>query len=97
MNEQQLYGVILAPHLSEKSTLLADKYGQYVFRVTDQADKISIKKAVEKMFNVTVKSVQVLNARGKMKYGKTPGKRRNWKKAYVRLESGQDIDYLGNS
>lgn len=95
MNEAQLYQVILAPHVSEKASIVADKHRQYVFKVRDDANKPAIKQAVEKMFNVKVQSVQVNNVRGKMKYGKHPGKRKNWKKAYVRLQAGQEIDFLG--
>ncbi len=95
MKEDQLYKIVLASHISEKATRMADKNGQYVFRVLDSATKPMVKKAVEKMFSVNVKSVQVLNVRGKMKYGKHAGKRRNWKKAMVRLQSGQEIDFLG--
>ena len=95
MNEAQLYQVILAPHVSEKASILADKHRQYVFKVRDDASKPAIKQAVEKMFSVKVQSVQVNNVRGKMKYGKHPGKRKNWKKAYVRLQAGQEIDFLG--
>jgi len=95
MNEAQLYQVILAPHVSEKASIVADKHQQYVFKVRDDANKPAIKQAVEKMFNVKVQSVQVNNVRGKMKYGKHPGKRKNWKKAYVRLQAGQEIDFLG--
>ncbi|MDH5649829.1 MAG: 50S ribosomal protein L23 [Gammaproteobacteria bacterium] len=95
MKDEQLYQVILAPHISEKSTQAADKHAQYVFRVADTATKPMIKKAVEKMFEVKVDSIQVQNVRGKMKYGKHPGKRRNWKKAFVKLQSGQEIDFIG--
>jgi large subunit ribosomal protein L23 len=95
MNEAQLYQVILAPHVSEKASIVADKHRQYVFKVRDDASKPAIKQAVEKMFSVKVQSVQVNNVRGKMKYGKHPGKRKNWKKAYVRLQAGQEIDFLG--
>lgn len=95
MNEEKLFQVILAPHISEKSATAADKYKQYAFRVADDASKPVIKAAVEKMFNVKVESVQVNNVRGKMKYGRHPGKRKNWKKAFVRLQPGQEIDFLG--
>ena len=95
MNEAQLYQVVLAPHVSEKASIVADKHRQYVFKVRDDASKPAIKQAVEKMFSVKVQSVQVNNVRGKMKYGKHPGKRKNWKKAYVRLQAGQEIDFLG--
>jgi large subunit ribosomal protein L23 len=95
MRDDRLYQILLAPHISEKTTDIAEKHGQYVFRVQETATKPMIKQAVEKIFSVNVKAVTVLNVRGKMKYGKHPGKRPNWKKACVRLESGQEIDFLG--
>lgn len=95
MKEEQLYQVILAPVISEKSTRVADAHQQYVFRVAESATKPQIRQAVEKLFDVKVESVQVSNVRGKMKYGRFPGKRANWKKAYVRLVAGQDIDFVG--
>ncbi|MDH5633177.1 MAG: 50S ribosomal protein L23 [Gammaproteobacteria bacterium] len=95
MKEEQVYQVILAPVISEKSAQAADKHDQYCFRVQETATKPQIKQAVEKLFDVKVKSVQVSNVRGKMKYGRHPGKRPNWKKAFVRLQSGQEIDFMG--
>ena len=96
MNEARLFQVIRAPRISEKSTMLADKHGQFVFTVDKTATKPEIKQAVEKMFNVEVASVQVTNVRGKVKrFGQMPGQRNNWKKAYVRLKPGQDIDFAG--
>jgi len=97
MSGLQLYNVILAPHVSEKSTRVADAHRQYVFRVADFATKPMVKKAVEQMFDVKVDTVQLAVVRGKMKYGRTPGKRRNWKKAFVRLQEGHDIDFLGGA
>ena len=92
----ELYQVILAPHVSEKSTRVAEKNSQIVFRVRRDASKPVIKQAVEKMFNVQVESVTVTNVKGKeKKFGKTPGHRQNWKKAYVRLKPGQDINFAG--
>jgi large subunit ribosomal protein L23 len=91
-----LYQVILAPHVSEKSTRVAEKSSQIVFRVRRDASKPVIKQAVEKMFNVQVESVTVTNVKGKeKKFGKTPGRRQDWKKAYVRLKPGQDINFAG--
>jgi large subunit ribosomal protein L23 len=91
-----LYQVILAPHVSEKSTRVAEKSGQIVFRVRRDASKPVIKQAVEKMFNVQVEAVTVTNVKGKeKKFGKTPGRRQDWKKAYVRLKPGQDINFAG--
>ena len=91
-----LYQVILAPHVSEKSTRVAEKNSQIVFRVRRDASKPVIKQAVEKMFNVQVETVTVTNVKGKeKKFGKTPGRRSDWKKAYVRLKPGQDINFAG--
>lgn len=96
MKEEQLYQVLLAPHVSEKGTLLADSHRHFVFRVQPQATKPEIKRAVETAFKVEVESVQLLNVRGKIKRsGRTPGKRKNWKKAYVQLKPGHDIDFMG--
>ena len=98
MNEEMLYQVILAPHVSEKSTMVADANRQFVFEVRRDATKPVIKQAVEKMFNVQVDEVTVVNVRGKVKRaGRTPGRRQDWKKAYVRLKPGQDIDFVGGS
>ena len=92
----ELYQVILAPHVSEKSTRVAEKNSQIVFRVRRDASKPVIKQAVEKMFNVQVESVTVTNVKGKeKKFGKTPGRRQDWKKAYVRLKPGNDINFAG--
>lgn len=96
MSEEQLFHVILAPHISEKSTRLADKNRQMVFEVRRDATKPVIKQAVEKMFNVQVESVTVTNVKGKSKQtGRMAGRRQDWKKAYVRLKPGQDISFIG--
>lgn len=96
MNQERLLKILLAPHVSEKSTRVGDAHNQIVFRVATDASKLEIKSAVETLFNVKVDSVTVLNVRGKNKrFGARPGRRSNWKKAYVRLEAGQDIDFLG--
>ncbi len=90
--------IILRPHISEKSTDVADKHRQVVFVVDETATKSEIRAAVEQLFEVKVDNVQVANVRGKIKrFGRTPGKRQNWKKAYVRLQEGNDIDFLGGS
>ncbi len=89
-----LMNVVLAPVVSEKSTFVADKNRQYVFRVADAATKPQIKAAVELMFKTKVDSVQVANVRGKeRRFGRTIGRRRSWKKAYVRLAAGQEINF----
>lgn len=96
MSEERLYQVLLSPRVSEKSTLVADKHQQFVFDVLRDATKTEIKQAVEKLFDVEVRSVQVVNIRGKVKrFGQSPGRRKNTKKAYVRLKPGHDIDFAG--
>jgi large subunit ribosomal protein L23 len=93
-NAEQLYNVVLAPVVSEKSTFVADKNRQYVFRVSDRATKPEIKAAVELMFKTKVDSVKVLNVKGKeRRFGRIEGRRRSWKKAYVRLVAGQEINF----
>ena len=90
----QLMNVVLAPVVSEKSTFVADKNRQYVFRVADDATKPEIKAAVELMFNVKVDGVQVVNETGKdRRFGRIMGRTQDIKKAYVRLAPGQTIDY----
>ena len=96
MNGEKLFQVILAPHISEKGSRLVDKVRQIVFKVRRDATKPMIKLAVEKMFSVQVQSVTVANVKGKTKRtGKSPGRRQDWKKAYVRLKPGQDINFMG--
>ena len=93
-NIDQLMNVVLAPVVSEKSTFVADKNRQYVFRVADDATKPQIKAAIELMFKTKVENVTVLNVHGKdRRFGRTIGRRRNWKKAYVRLAEGQEINF----
>ena len=94
MNQERLMKVLLAPIVSEKSTLLADKNDQVAFRVLQDATKPEIKAAVELLFKVKVESVQVLNAKGKAKrFGRFEGRRRNERKAYVSLAPGQEINF----
>jgi large subunit ribosomal protein L23 len=91
LNKERLMQVLLAPHVSEKSTFVGEKNNQYVFRVVADATKPEIKAAVELMFKTKVKSVQVTNVKGKDKrFGRFEGRRRNWKKAYVSLMPGPD-------
>ena len=90
----RLMQVILAPVISEKSTFVADKHNQVAFRVVPNATKPEIKAAVEFMFKVQVESVTVANVRGKEKrFGRMAGRRSNWKKAYVSLKAGQEINF----
>ena len=98
MNEERLYQVLLAPHISEKSTRVGDKHRQIVFAVRRDAAKPEIKQAVQKMFSVEVEAVTVVNAKGKRKQmGRIAGRRQDWKKAYVRLKPGHDIDFLSQT
>ena len=91
---ERLMNVVLAPVVSEKSTRVADKNRQYVFRVVDDATKPEVKAAIELLFKTKVQSVTVLNVHGKQKrFGRFMGRRRNWKKAYVRLAAGQEINF----
>ena len=96
LKPEQLFHVLLGPHISEKSTVVADKHRQFVFEVRRDADKLAVKQAVEKMFNVQVAKVTVVNVPGKIKRaGRSPGRRQDWKKAYVSLKPGFDIDFAG--
>ena len=94
MNQERLMQVLLAPQISEKATYVADKHEQVVFRVATDATKPEIKAAVELLFKVEVEGVQVANVKGKVKrFGRFMGHRRSWKKAYVRLKAGQEINF----
>ena len=97
MNQERLMSILIAPHVSEKSTRIADGSNQITFRVRNGARKPEIQLAVEKMFDVEVESVAVLNVKGKRKglRGRNQGRRTNWRKAYVRLKPGHDIDFVG--
>ena len=95
MNQQRLMQVLLAPQISEKATYVADKNEQVVFRVASDATKPEIKAAVELLFKVGVESVQIANVKGKKKkFGRFMGARKNWKKAYVCLKPGQEINFV---
>ena len=86
--------IIIRPLLTEKMSRLEETEKKYAFQVRKKSNKIEIKKAVELMFDVKVKSVKVINMQGKLtRIGRTFGKRKDWKKAYVRLEEGFDINY----
>lgn len=94
MNQERVYQVLLGPHVSEKAAIVADLNNQYVFKVAIDATKLEVKKAVEQLFKVNVMDVRTIKVKGKVKrnrfgYSKKP----NWKKAYVRVEQGQDIDF----
>jgi large subunit ribosomal protein L23 len=92
--EERLMQVLLAPQISEKATYIADKNEQVIFRVASDATKPEVKAAVELLFKVEVKAVQVSNVKGKQKrFGKMMGRRKGWKKAYVCLKPGQEINF----
>lgn len=94
-SQQRLMQVLLAPQVSEKATYVADKNEQVVFRVASDASKPEIKAAVELLFKVEVKSVQVANVKGKIKrFGRMTGRRKDWKKAFVCLKPGQEINFV---
>jgi large subunit ribosomal protein L23 len=96
MNQERLMKVLLAPVISEKSSRVADANRQFVFKVLPGASKPEIRQAVELMFDVKVKGVQTSSVHGKTKrFGQTLGRRVNWKKAYVTLAEGHDIDFMG--
>ena len=98
MSDSGLYKVILGPHVSEKSTMAAEDSRRVVFKVAIDATKPQIRRAVEKLFSVEVESVQVLRQKGKNKnFGRIAGRRKDWKKAYIRLKEGQDIDFLADA
>ena len=90
MNQERLYKVILGAHISEKATVIADEANQFVFKVVKDATRPEIKEAVETIYGVNVLNVTVLNVKGNMR---GVSKKPSWKKAYVRLAEGQDIDF----
>ena len=96
MSKERLMQVLLGPHVSEKSTRLADEHHQVVFKVRKDAQKDEIRRAVEMLFDVKVSAVNLLNQRGKRKrLASGKGARSDWKKAYVQLAPGFDINFMG--
>ncbi|MEM6302327.1 MAG: 50S ribosomal protein L23 [Pseudomonadota bacterium] len=94
MNRERMFQVLMGPHISEKAAIVADTHNQYVFKVAVDASKLEIRKSVEQLFKVSVEDVQTLKVKGKTKrnrYGYST--KPTWKKAYVRLAQGQDIDF----
>lgn len=93
-SQERLMQVLLAPQISEKATYIADKNEQVVFKVDRGATKPEVKAAVELLFKVEVESVQIANVKGKVKrFGKITGRRKGWKKAFVCLKPGQEINF----
>jgi large subunit ribosomal protein L23 len=98
LSSERLHRLIVAPLVSEKSTRVAEKHNQAVFKVLRDARKPEIASAVETLFNVKVEAVQTTNVKGKnRRFGRFAGKRSDWKKAYVTLAEGQEIDFLGSA
>jgi len=98
MNQERMYQVLLAPHVSEKSTLLAEEKNQHVFRVASDATRSEVKTAVEQIFKVKVERVRIMNVKGKVKrFGGRIGKRSGMRKAYVTLAAGNDIELAGTN
>lgn len=96
MNQEHIMKVLISPVVSEKSTRLADQNRQFVFKVVKDASKPEVRKAVELMFDVKVDAVQIANVNGKLKrFGGKLGKRSDWKKAFVTLAEGHDINFMG--
>lgn len=94
MNPERVYKIVLGPHMSEKAALSAEAVNQVVLKVAHDATKLEIKRAVEQLFDVKVESVKTLLVKGKVKRNRFGVARKSdWKKAYVRLEAGQDIDF----
>ena len=94
MNQERIFQILMGPHVSEKAAICADENNQYVFKVAGDASKLEVKRAVEQLFKVSVTNVYTLKVKGKVKrnrygYSSKP----TWKKAYVRLQQGQDIDF----
>lgn len=97
MNEERMYQVLLGAHISEKATVIADEANQFAFKVAKDATRPEIKEAVERIYKVDVKGVTVMNVKGKVKRTVRGASRKpNWKKAYVRIAEGQDIDFAMN-
>jgi large subunit ribosomal protein L23 len=94
MNQERIFQVLESPHVSEKAAIAADLNNQYVFKVALNATKSEIKKSVEQLFKVKVDNVRTLRVKGKVKRNKYGlSAKTTWKKAYVRLQQGQDIDF----
>ncbi|MFL3655566.1 MAG: 50S ribosomal protein L23 [Halioglobus sp.] len=94
MNQERIFQVLVGPHTSEKATIIADLSNQYVFKVAIDASKLEVKRSVEQLFKVKVVNVNTLRVKGKVKRNKNGfSTKSTWKKAYVKLEQGQDIDF----
>ena len=94
MNQERMYNILSGAHISEKATVIADEANQFAFKVAKDATRPEIKEAVETIYGVSVREVTVLNVKGKVKRNMRGVSRKpSWKKAYVRLDDGHDIDF----
>ncbi len=94
MNQERVFKVLLGPHITEKAAMSTGAATQVVFKVATDANKLEVKKAVEQLFEVKVDDVRLVNVKGKTRRTRTGlGRRSDWKKAYIRLAEGQDIDF----
>ncbi|MEJ6540131.1 MAG: 50S ribosomal protein L23 [Halioglobus sp.] len=94
MNQERIFQILVGPHTSEKATIIADLSNQYVFKVAIDASKLEVKRSVEQLFKVKVVNVNTLRVKGKVKRNKNGySTKSTWKKAYVKLEQGHDIDF----
>lgn len=98
MSQDKLSRILVTPHMSEKAAIAAEKYSGYVFEVSPKATKADVKKAVELMFKTLVKNVRIVNVKTKPKrFGQIEGRSKAWKKAYVTLQEGHQIDFGGGA
>ena len=95
MNPDRLYSVLREPHISEKISVVGERSNQYAFKVASDATKFEIKQAVETIFEVSVENVTTVNVKGKVKRTfRGMSRSKNWKKAYVWVADGQEIDFI---
>jgi len=95
MNPERVFTVLREPHISEKVSILGDRANQYAFKVAVDATKAEIREAVETLFKVSVKKVTTANVKGKVKRNvRGVTRKKNWKKAYITVAAGQEIDYM---
>ena len=95
MNQERIFTVLREPHISEKVSVLGDVANQYAFKVSVDATKAEIREAIETIFKVSVKNVSTVNVKGKTKKtARGMSRKKNWKKAYVTVAAGQELDYM---
>ena len=96
LNHERLMQILLRPHISEKSTIMSEQHRQFAFKVLPDANKTEIKQAVELLFGVQVTAVQISNVKSKLRrFKQIVGRKKAWKKAYISLAEGHDIDFTG--